>query len=65
MTHDGFTNAFRFIDYTRRWKWQPPSGYNLQFIGSEQLERRELLHGISFEVFILSNIKKKKKKNLS
>jgi len=44
MLHEGFTNSFRFIDYSKEWKWEPPKDYNVQFIHSDHLERREILH---------------------
>jgi len=52
MLHEGFTNSFRFIDYSKAWKWEPPKDYNIQFIHSDHLERREILHGnLAFKVF--------------
>jgi len=39
--HDGFTNSFRFIDYSKPVKWQPPKDYEVQVINLDPADKKE------------------------
>jgi len=40
MLHDGFTNSFRFIDYSKPVKWEAPKDYEIQVINLDTIDKQ-------------------------